>query len=108
MQKTIVVLSDDIDGSEASESIQFAIDGTEYEIDLNDEHARELRETLQRFARAGRKTSRGRGRPAGRKSSGSGTDMKAVRLWALDNGFKVNPRGRIQQEILEKYQAAQR
>lgn len=108
MRKTIVVLSDDIDGSEASESIQFALDGAEYEIDLNDEHARELREVLQRFAQAGRKASGGRGRPAGRKSSGSGMDTKAVRLWALDNGFKVNTRGRIQQDILEKYQAAQR
>lgn len=90
MRKTIVVLSDDIDGSPANESIQFALDGTGYEIDLNDEHARELRETLQRFTQAGRKTSGSRTRRAGRKSTSPGMDIKAVRLWALDNGFKVN------------------
>jgi Lsr2 len=105
-QKTVVILSDDIDGSEANETINFALDGAEYEIDLNEGHANELREALARFTNAGRKVSGGRGRPAGRKSSGSGLDTKAVRLWAIDNGFQVNTRGRIQQDIIEKYQAA--
>ncbi|MDQ0672952.1 hypothetical protein QFZ36_000513 [Pseudarthrobacter siccitolerans] len=105
-KKTVVILSDDLDGSEANETIKFGLDGTEYEIDLNNDHANELRQALERFTNAGRKTSGGRGRPAGRKSSGSGVDTRAVRLWALDNGFKVNTRGRIQADILEKYEAA--
>ena len=92
-QKTVVILSDDLDGSE-------------YEIDLNAAHASELRSALERFANAGRRISGGRGRPAERKAGGSGMETKAVRMWALDNGLKVNTRGRIQQEILEKYQAA--
>jgi hypothetical protein len=104
-QKTIVVLSDDIDGSEASETITFALDGTEYEIDLNHEHANELRGAITRFAEVARKTSVGRGRPA-RQSSDSGTDAKAIRLWALDQGLSVNTRGRIQGDIVEKYHAA--
>ncbi|WP_285250236.1 Lsr2 family protein [Pseudarthrobacter sp. fls2-241-R2A-168] len=106
MKRTVTILEDDLDGSEASESVSFSLDGAEYEIDLNNDHANELRSALERFTNAGRKVSGGRGRPAGRKSSGSGVDTKAVRLWALDNGFKVNTRGRIQQDILEKYQAA--
>lgn len=101
-----MVLSDDLDGSEASETITFALDGAEYEIDLNESNATELREVMQRFTQVARKTSSGRGRPAGRKSAGSGTDTKAVRLWAIDNGFQVNSRGRIQSDIIEKYQAA--
>jgi hypothetical protein len=105
-RKVITVLSDDLDGSEATETISFALDGTEYEIDLNEAHANELRETLARFTEVARKTSSGRGRPAGRKSSGSGVDTRAVRLWAIDNGFQVNSRGRIQADIMEKYQAA--
>ncbi|TQJ40762.1 Lsr2 protein [Arthrobacter sp. SLBN-112] len=105
-QKTIVILSDDLDGSEANETIKFGLDGTEYEIDLNNDHANELRGALERFTNAARKTSGGRGHPSGRKSGGSGIDTRAVRMWALDNGFKVNTRGRIQQDILEKYQAA--
>ena len=106
MKRTVTILEDDLDGSEASETVSFALDGAEYEIDLNDGHANELRSALERFTNAGRKTSGGRGRPAGRKSSGSNIDTRAVRMWALDNGFKVNTRGRIQQEIVEKYQAA--
>lgn len=105
-QKTVVILSDDLDGTEANETITFGLDGSEYEIDLNEAHASELRSALERFANAGRRISGGRGRPAGRKAGGSGVDTKAVRMWALDNGLKVNTRGRIQQEILEKYQAA--
>lgn len=105
-RKVVTLLEDDLDGTEASETVSFALEGTEYEIDLNNDHANELRQALERFTAVARKTSGGRGRPAGRKSSGSGTDMKAVRLWALDNGFKVNTRGRIQADIVEKYEAA--
>jgi Ser/Thr protein kinase RdoA (MazF antagonist) len=103
MRKTIVVLEDDIDGSEATQSLSFSLDGTEYEIDLNSAHANELREALARFTQAARKTS-GRGRP--RKSGG--VDTRAVRLWAAENGINVSTRGRIQSDIVEKYQAAHR
>ncbi|WP_104045443.1 histone-like nucleoid-structuring protein Lsr2 [Arthrobacter sp. ZGTC412] len=106
-KKTVVLLEDDIDGSEANETISFALDGSEYEIDLNEGHANELREALARFTNAGRKVAGGRGRPAPRtKSSHGGPDAKAVRLWAAENGVQVNTRGRIQAEVVEKYEAA--
>ena len=106
-KKTVVVLEDDIDGSEASETISFALDGSEYVIDLNEGHANELRGALSRFTDAGRRVSGGRGRPAARtKSSQSGPDAKAVRMWAVENGIQVNTRGRIQAEVVEKYEAA--
>jgi len=106
-KKTVVVLEDDIDGSEASETISFALDGSEYVIDLNEGHADELRGALSRFTDAGRRVSGGRGRQAARtKSSQGGPDAKAVRMWAVENGIQVNTRGRIQAEIVEKYEAA--
>jgi hypothetical protein len=96
-----------IDGSEAKETISFALDGSENEIDLNEGHASELREALARFTSAGRKVSGGRGRPAARaKSSQGGPDARAVRMWAAENGISVNTRGRIQAEVVEKYEAA--
>lgn len=104
-RKVVTTLEDDLDGSEASETVNFSVDGTEYEIDLNSEHASELREALSKYTNVARKTSSGRGRPS-RKSSGSGTDAKAIRLWALDQGLQVNTRGRIQADIVEKYQQA--
>ena len=106
-KKTVVLLEDDIDGSEATETLSFALDGSEYEIDLNNEHANELREALARFTSAGRKTSGGRGRPAARtKASQGGPDAKAVRMWAAEHGIQVNTRGRIQADVVEKYEAA--
>ena len=50
-QKVNVLLVDDIDGSDADEAIQFGLDGTHYEIDLNSDHAQELRGQLQRYTR---------------------------------------------------------
>lgn len=104
-RKVVTILEDDLDGSEASETLNFGLDGTEYEIDLNGEHADELRESLRRYTDVARKTPGGRGRPS-RRSSSSGVDAKAIRSWALDQGLQVNARGRIQADIVEKYQAA--
>lgn len=108
MRKTVVVLEDDIDGSEATETLSFGLDGVEYEIDLNQGHADELRETRRRYTNAPRKISGGRGRVVNRKSSNTGPDAKAIRKWALDQGLQVNTRGRIQADIVEKYEATQR
>jgi hypothetical protein len=46
-QRTQVVLTDDIDGSEADTTIRFAVDGTASEIDLNAVHAEEFRKALR-------------------------------------------------------------
>lgn len=100
-RRTVVTFVDDLDGSEASETVNFAVDGTDYEIDLNNEHAAELREALARYARVARKIA---GRGAARKSSGN--DAKAIRAWALSKGIQVNARGRIQADVVEKYRAA--
>lgn len=39
-----MLLGDDIDGSEATETLSFALDGSDYEIDVNEGHAKERRE----------------------------------------------------------------
>lgn len=102
--KTYIRLLDDLDNSDADETIMFALDGAEYVIDLNQAHASELRDALSRFTKAARKTSGGRGRPD-RKASGP-NDAMAIRLWAINKGIQVNSRGRIQADIVEKYNAA--
>lgn len=91
-KKTVVLLEDDIDGSEASETVFFAVDGNEYEIDLNAAHATELREALKRYVSVARKSA-GRGRAA--RKSASDTDTRTIREWAKKNGIEVNSRGRI-------------
>jgi len=54
---------DDLDGSEASGTIDFGLDGRTYEIDLSEENAAKLRDALAPFIDAGRKAGgRGPGR----------------------------------------------
>lgn len=60
-----MVLEDDLDGSEANETLNFSVDGTEYEIDLNADHANELRSALSPYTNAVRKVTSGRSRPVG-------------------------------------------
>jgi hypothetical protein len=105
-RKTVIILEDDLDGSEADETVDFAVDGAEYEIDLTAGHADELRRVLGRYIKAARKTSGGGVRVRQLRMPRVGVDAKAIRLWAIDNGLQVNTRGRIQADIVEKYQAA--
>jgi hypothetical protein len=55
-QNTAVHLLDDITGEPAGETIGFALDGVDYEIDLSAENAGKLREILDPFVANGRRT----------------------------------------------------
>ena len=64
-QKVNIVLVDDIDGSDAIETVSFGLDGTSYEIDLNDKNAAALRDALAGYVGHARKvTGSRRGRRA--------------------------------------------
>jgi len=104
---------DDIDGTDAVETVGFALDGVDYEIDLSDEHAAELREAISLYVGHARRT--GGRRRSGRKvtSSGNGTGdgggsatAAEIRAWARDNGWDVPERGRVSAEVREAYAAA--
>lgn len=110
-QHTITTLIDDVDGSEASETVMFGLDGTAYEIDLNEAHAEDLREVLSPYVsvarRAGSSNGGRSGRARGARPATSGdVDPKAVRAWAQANGVEVSPRGRINAAVLEQYRNA--
>jgi hypothetical protein len=49
-------LVDDVDGAEATETVTFALDGVGFELDLSEQNARALRETLQGWVRHARRT----------------------------------------------------
>jgi len=87
---------------------RFGLDGTEYEIDLNDEHARELREALARFVGAARRASGAARRPArtGRRAPAGGLNTTGVREWAKAQGIEVKDRGRVPAELVVKFKAA--
>lgn len=108
-QKIQVLLTDDLSGDEAQETVTFALDGSNYEIDLTTEHANELREKLQSYISHGRRVRSGTSsRSQKRAPAARGADSRKIREWAIGNGFTPSARGRISQEILEAYAAAQK
>ena len=104
--KTKVVLVDDLTGDPADSTVMFSLDKTEYEIDLSNDNAAELRETLSRYVNAARKAPGGGRRAVTGRASYSGYDPAAVRAWANGQGIDVNARGRIKADVLEQFRAA--
>lgn len=100
--KVLTTLQDDIDGSNATQTIRFALDGIEYEIDVSDRNANRLRKSLDDFISHGRKVGAGRARKA---AASSQVDTRAVRKWAKANGIEISSRGRIPAEVVERYKA---
>ncbi|WP_062304621.1 histone-like nucleoid-structuring protein Lsr2 [Demequina subtropica] len=105
-QKVQVVLVDDIDGTAASETVSFSLDGSSYEIDLTEGNAQKLRDALAPWIAAGRRTAT-RKAPTRARKSASGPAPAAIRAWAKENGVDVPERGRIPSKVREAYDAAQ-
>ena len=126
-QKVNVVLVDDLDDSEATETVAFSLDGQAYEIDLNEKNAAELRDAMAKYVGAARKAGKqgsgsGGQRRSGGRSGGSGGGsgggsrtpaagsdrerVQAIREWARANGHTVNERGRLSSTVIAAYEAA--
>ena len=107
-QKVQTLFVDDIDGSAAEGTIRFGLDGTDYEIDLNTEHAQALRDALAPYIGSARRASGPSRRPArgGRKASANGVNTTEVREWAKAQGMDVKDRGRVPAELVVKFKAA--
>ncbi len=110
-QKHIVQLIDDLDQSVAEETVTFALDGTNYEIDLSTRNAAKLRDVMANYVANARRASRsgqGRAATAGRRSRPARGDREqthAIREWARNNGHKIGEKGRIPAHILDAYNA---
>lgn len=109
--QTTVTLVDDLDGSAAAETVEFALDGVTYEIDLNEKNAKKLRDALNNYLAAARPVSKaGRGGARrGRRTQITGNSreyLAAVRTWARKNGYEVSDRGRIAQTILDAFESS--
>jgi hypothetical protein len=105
-QQTTVILTDDLDGGKAVETVSFGLDGRVYEIDLSKKNATALRKALGEFTSSARRVRSGK--PAATKAvrNSSRVDAKAVREWATQNGLQVSARGRVPSDIVDKYQAS--
>jgi hypothetical protein len=95
-QKVHIVLVDDLDGSDASQTVSFGLDGTSY--------AAALRDSLSGYVGHARKV----GSSARRRKSAatSGPGASEIREWAKANNMKVSDRGRVSAEVRQAYDAA--
>lgn len=105
-QKVQIIMTDDLDGSEGTETVSFAIDGKAYEIDLSEKNADKLRTALHPFMDKGRRLKAIRGGKASARNTGSRERSAEIREWAKSAGIKVNDRGRIPANVIEQYEAA--
>ena len=103
-QKVNIILVDDLDGSDASESVSFGLDGTTYEIDLNDKNAAQLRDALSGYIGHARKVTTSRKRKS--STTTAGPSARELRDWARSNGFQVSDRGRVPAEVRDAFDAA--
>lgn len=115
-EQVIVALVDDLDGSQAEETVEFSLDGVHYAIDLNADHAETLRQELSSYTEHGTRIGGRKKSRASRTQRTSATTRReqttsvsnrernqAIRTWAQAAGYEVSDRGRIPAEIVEAY-----
>lgn len=122
-QKTVVTLVDDLTGEESEDisTVEFALDGVNYEIDLDEKNSAALRDALASYVSAARRTGgrrassptgggrrRGAGTGTPRATSPGGYDRetsKQIREWAKGQGYEVSDRGRVPNNVVEAWEA---
>ncbi|MGH9065405.1 MAG: histone-like nucleoid-structuring protein Lsr2 [Acidimicrobiales bacterium] len=117
--RTLVLLLCDLhdEDVEAEETVSFSANGTAYEMELCAEHLAEFNEAMEAWAERARPATTRRRRSAaspgsdapssGRAPAREEVDRSAAREWARANGYEVSDRGRVAQEVLDAFVAAQ-
>lgn len=110
-QHVQTVMIDDITGKEIpdgeGQTIRFAFQGYEYEIDLDSKGAAKFNTVIQHYIDHGRRIGKSSNvTPLRRSPKNSDLDLSAVRAWAESNGYEISSRGRIKGEIVDAFKAA--
>lgn len=92
MAKTVIVkLTDDLDGSEAEETVAFSVDGKAYEIDLSAANAAAFRKDLDKYLSKARPV----GRRAAAATAGQPKSASAERAPTLFSQLDVEEKDRF-------------
>lgn len=113
-REVIIKVRDDLDGSDADETIFFAYRGVPYEIDLSLANVELFDKYMDQFISGARKVTVPK---ASKEASVPGprpkpvdlavkNQRKQIRDWANDNGFTVDARGMIASTVFEAFRAA--
>lgn len=103
-QMITTVLTDDLDGSPATETLSFGLDGKTYEIDLSADRALVLRESLSEYVNAARKSGSVKRPWAGERMSRE--EAQSIRAWSAQQGRQLAQRGRIPADVVSAYHQA--
>ncbi|HYP44670.1 MAG TPA: Lsr2 family protein [Propionibacteriaceae bacterium] len=107
MRKLITQLVDDLDGTEAEETVSFALDGRSYEIDLSHDNATMFRKAMDEYVTHARQAGNARSRkPLHAVAHRDPSQTRAIREWAQRNNHPVSSRGRIPAPVVTAYEAA--
>lgn len=135
-RETMVIITDDLDGSKSAETLSYGLDGISYEIDLSAANAKRFRKMFHEFVDASRPADSEtvavetvvaaapaensaprakRGRPAKKATAArkkvpaavtDGPDPSEVRAWAEANNKQVSKRGRLNADLISEFAAA--
>ena len=97
--RTETHLIDDTNGEPADETVEFAVDGLTYEIDLTTANAQLLRDLLASWISDARRVD---SRHGSKRSNGK-PDYGPIREWARANGHKIVDKGRVPKTIQDAY-----
>lgn len=100
----ITKLVDDIDGSDATDTLEFSWGGDNYTIDLCDENADKFREIMALYVGSATKV-RHDILPAAKRAVRTKKELDEIRAWARERGLQVAPTGRIREDVLTAYEA---
>jgi hypothetical protein len=104
MKQTIVKILDDLNGKPATETVQFSLDGVDYEIDLTAANGKKLRRDLKPYVESGARVRKARRAPSGPLDTRQGRDR--MRSWARANGWpQLGLKGRVPYAAVEAYHA---
>lgn len=105
-RREVTQIFDDLDNQPLDEAdvrvIRFAVNGTDYVLDVSEKNANRFYEIIGPYVEAARKV------PSIRTHKGAtiaAYDPKQVREWAIRNGYTVARRGKLSQEIIDAYLA---
>ena len=109
---TVEVLVDDLDGSEALETVRLGWDGEWRELDLSRRNLAALSRVFDKYWNAGRpaggerRSTRANRKKSPSRSTRARRDPKVIRAWATENGIEMPARGRIPTDVERQYNEA--
>lgn len=107
--RVVVDLTDDLNGKEATQTVEYTWGGVDYVIDLTDANARRFERQMTRWVEHSRPAVSKPDAPTGDvkwADEFADPEPKAVRAWARDQGLPIGKTGAIPADIQRAYCAA--